>query len=106
MMFSGGNSDVNTLSTQFGIPADVMKMAEGFGDDELMVYPDNEQIYRIFGDMITQWRVGAAGAIGLVYEALPTVFRIRRVKRADEEDVFNCLQIMERAALEKMRDKS
>jgi hypothetical protein len=49
--------------------------------------------------MITQWRAGPGGMIGLDYCALPTVFKIRGIKKKFRQDVFDGLQIMERAVL-------
>lgn len=54
--------------------------------------------------MLTQWRVGPCGATGLDYAALPAVLNIRKVK--DREDVFECLQVMERAALKTIQKAS
>jgi hypothetical protein len=46
----------------------------------------------------TQWRTGASGVIGLDYVAVDVV--LRRYRASD--DVFEGLQIMERAALREM----
>lgn len=52
--------------------------------------------------MDTQWRVGAGGATGLDYGALPTVLRFLGVKRAEWSEVWDSVRVMERAALEEM----
>ena len=81
----------------------MIEIAEGFADRKTEPYPDNVLAAKIFGKMMTQWRAGVAGAIGLAYEALPVVLRICKVKEEEEEELFDCLQIMERAALIAMR---
>lgn len=53
--------------------------------------------------MLTQWRYGPNGAAGLDYNALPFVMSVRGVKALDREDVFEGVQIMERAALTKVK---
>lgn len=69
------------------------------------IYPDNVQTVSLFIDMLTQWRVGVNGATGFDYKALPVVFKMRGVKKKNREEVFNGLQVMERAALKVMREK-
>lgn len=49
--------------------------------------------------MSTQWRVGMSGASGLDYSALPIVMKIEDVRKKDRRDVFDCVQVLERAAL-------
>ncbi len=49
--------------------------------------------------MATQWNVGMSGVIGLRYEALPLVMQLHRVKRKQQQEVFNGLRIMECAAV-------
>jgi hypothetical protein len=102
----GGNSDKNEASSRLGLPADLIGEAEGYRDAGGGIYPDNAQTVAIFSDMLTQWRVGATGATGLDYAALPAVFSIRHIKREDRADVFDGLQVMERAALEAMREQT
>jgi hypothetical protein len=50
--------------------------------------------------MATQWRVGAGGAIGLDYGAIPGVCRRIGVSRRAERRAFWALQVMEAAALD------
>jgi hypothetical protein len=101
----GGGSDINEVSSKLGIPVEFLREAEGFEETDNSVYPDNMQAVSIFTDLLTQWRVGAMGATGLDYTALPVVMRFRKVKMADREDVFECIRVMESAALTEMRRK-
>jgi len=55
--------------------------------------------------MGTQWRPGAAGLIGLDYNALPVVMRMAGVPLAERADVFESIRTLEDAALETMRQK-
>ena len=66
------------------------------------IWPDNLSTVNAFIAMNTQWRVGMAGATGLDYNVLPTVFRLNRVPRGEWQDVFEGIRTMESAALEEM----
>ena len=63
------------------------------------IWPENRQTVCVFLAMRTQWTYGPGGPVGLNYAALPEVWRRLRVPPAERDDVFNGLQIMERAAL-------
>lgn len=101
----GGNSNVNETSNRLGLPAELIAEAEGYKDLAGGIYPDNAQTVAIFADMLTQWRVGHSGATGLDYSALPVVFNIRQIKKAKRADIFDGLQVMERAALVAMAER-
>jgi hypothetical protein len=58
--------------------------------------------------MLTQWRVlispmGTLVHTGLDYSALPEVWRRTKTPPKDRDDVFDCLRVMEDAALEHIR---
>lgn len=99
---SGGSKD-QEASSRLGLPLELVQEAEGIAGAKDGIYPDNWLPVSIFCDMSTQWRVGMKGATGLDYAALPAVMSIRKVK--DRADVFDCIRIMERAALAEMRGK-
>jgi hypothetical protein len=63
------------------------------------VWPCCEEAVAVFFGMATQWRVGMAGAVGLVYEALPVVLRSLGIRRKALRRLLPDLQVMERAAL-------
>jgi hypothetical protein len=72
----------------------------GFVEPEVLdVWPEHWQAVHVFAAMGTQWNVGMAGPIGLRYEALPLVMKMRRVPREDRPQVFDCLRVMEGEAL-------
>jgi hypothetical protein len=90
-----------------GLPVELVEESEThkYSDG---VFPDNWQPYQIFVDLLTQWRVGPSGITGLDYQALPVVLKIRGIKKREHGEIFDCIQIMERAALKKVveRDQS
>lgn len=100
-MVSGGGS-IEDDAERLGVPIALLKQSEQYREVE--VYPDNLQSVNIFQDMLTQWRVGMGGATGLDYAALPAVLRFRGIFRKDQSQVFDDIQIMERAALRAMRE--
>ncbi|CAB3889692.1 hypothetical protein LMG6103_05858 [Achromobacter piechaudii] len=68
----------------------------------MVLLPENRLPFEVFCAMDTQWRVGAGGATGLDYGALPTVLRFLGVKRPEWSEVWDSVRVMERAALEEM----
>lgn len=71
-------------------------------DINIEVWPDNWQTLTIFADMASQWNVGMSGVIGLRYEALPLVLKLHQVKHKHQQEVFNGLRVMERAAVQEI----
>lgn len=67
-------------------------------------WPEHQVAVAVFSKLTTQWRTGFAGAIGLDYGTLPTVFRLARVPRADWPALFDDIRVMERGALHLMRE--
>lgn len=68
-------------------------------DDACPVWPENWAAALAFAAMVTQWNVGMNGPVGLRYEVLPLVLRLRGVPRAQWAEVFDGLRIMEAEAL-------
>lgn len=77
---------------------------EDYPEEEFGVWPENWQVFDIFLSMQTQWRIGANGPIGLDYAALESLFRMNGIKRKQQRDHLEAMQIMERAALKAMAD--
>lgn len=63
------------------------------------------QTVRVFVDMLTQWRVGMGGVVGLDYNVLPMIFSIRNIDGEDRGEVFQGVKVMESSALESMREQ-
>ena len=69
------------------------------------VWGDNLVAVETFIAMSTQWRVGAVGATGLDYTALPTVLELQAIPRERWGDLFEHLQIIESEALTIMSER-
>lgn len=59
----------------------------------------------VFIAMMTQWRVGMSGPVGLDYNVLPEIWRRTKTPIQDRDAVFADLLILEGEALEQMRAK-
>lgn len=81
----------------FGLTADDIDAAE--------VWPDTLPAVNVFVAMATQWRTGMGGPVGLDYAALPAVFRLVGVPRAEWSGIFEDLRVMEAEALNVMSEK-
>lgn len=54
--------------------------------------------------MVTQWRVGPSGAVGLDYTALFPVMALFKIDKKEELEVFDGVRIMEIAVLNHWRE--
>lgn len=91
-------------------PSEAELSAFGFLPDDLgstavPVWPDNLPAINALIALSTQWRVGAAGPIGLDYNVLPAVFRLQGIHRSAWPDVFECLRVLEAEALDVMSEE-
>jgi hypothetical protein len=69
-------------------------------DDAVVdVWPENWQAVQVFAACGTQWTVGMAGSTGLRYEALPFVFEMSGVDRAQWPELFDQIRACEAEAL-------
>lgn len=66
---------------------------------EIEVWPETDTPARLFAGLLTQWRMGPAGPVGLDYAALPVVERRLRIGRRAAREAFAGLQVMEAEAL-------
>ncbi|MBX9754533.1 MAG: DUF1799 domain-containing protein [Pseudomonadaceae bacterium] len=80
-------------------------LASDFADDALGIWPDNWQPLQVFSAMGTQWRSGMNGPTGLDYGVLREVMAFERVPKADRQDVYDCIRVMETAALSEIHKK-
>jgi len=103
-LVSGGRT-VEEAAGRLMLPADLVSDAELFRHSADGIYPDNMQIVSVFRGMLTQWIMGPAWPVGLNYVPLDRVMRSRGVNPEDEIDVFEGFQIMERAALQSIREE-
>lgn len=84
---------------------------EDYGPDEQMghlvkVLPCNWPAFRVFHAMSTQWHAGMGGPTGLIYSALPEMWKRLHIPPAERDDVFEDLQTLELAALAVMHEKT
>ena len=73
--------------------------------EEVYLWPENKAVWDLFQSLSTQWNEGMQGPLGLRYEAIPIVMRMRRVKRSDEQEMFAKVQLMEAAMLAAWSEK-
>lgn len=69
------------------------------------VWPDNWGAVTLFVDLMSQWRMGMSGPIGLDYTAIPIVMDLRGISTEDRSALFSEIRVMEAGALEAMRRK-
>ncbi len=75
-------------------------------EEEIELWPENAAIVAVFGEMGTQWRHGMGGITGLDYGALEAVLRVRRIPRAEWQEIWSGVRAMERAVLEMKAEKN
>jgi hypothetical protein len=81
-----------------GLPADE-------AERDFLVFEENWDTVGLFCRLSTQWRVGGMGGfLGLDYAAVDALFRLLRVR--DRAGEFTRIQVMERAALDVLNDRS
>lgn len=68
-------------------------------DAHLRVWPENWDAVQLFIALATQWQVGFNGPVGLRYEAVPMVLRLRGVPRSGWPMLFDQVRLMEAEAL-------
>lgn len=73
-------------------------------DEEVEVWPDNWQAFRLFNALSTQWRTGPGGATGLDYSVIREVSTLIGIKKRQIHEMFTDLQIMEAEALAVMAE--
>jgi len=71
--------------------------------EDFEVWDENWEAMMMFLRMQTQWNVSMNGLVGLNYQALETLIRLYHVKEPIE--LFERVQVIERAALVKMNSK-
>ena len=100
----GGSRSIEEASKSLGLPTFLLEESETYAAAD-GIYSDLKLTVDVFASMLTQWRFGPCGPTGLDYSALPVVLRLRRVPTADRGEVFDGLQIMERAALTAIQEQ-
>lgn len=68
-----------------------------------LLAPDLAESVTLFCSLITQWRMGFSGAVGLDYGVIPATLRLMGYPRQAWPDLFDDLRVMEFAALKALR---
>ncbi|OCG08838.1 hypothetical protein A9G13_01900 [Gilliamella sp. wkB178] len=68
-----------------------------YEDEYVEIWQDNLDVFRLFRAMSTQWHTSMSGVTGLDYNCLSWVMKVNNI--AENERIFNDLQIMESEAL-------
>lgn len=71
--------------------------------EDFEVWDENWEAMMMFLRMQTQWNVSMNGLVGLNYQALETLIRLYKIEEPLE--LFEKVQVIERAALVKMNSK-
>jgi len=71
--------------------------------EDFEVWDENWEAMMMFLRMQTQWNVSMNGLVGLNYQALETLIRLYKIEEPLE--LFERVQVIERAALVKMNSK-
>ena len=100
-MMRGGGS-VEEEMAKSGLPRKIVEKMEGFRPVE--IWPDQVEVVNLFSAVLTQWRVGPTGPVGLDYAGVESVMRMRRVPAKERGQMLDDLRIMERAALAAIRE--
>lgn len=75
------------------------------GFEEVRIWPDNWQSVKLFQSLTTQWRTSMGGPTGLDYAVLPAVMQLHGIRKKDRADLFDCIRVMENAALSVIHEK-
>ena len=83
----------------FGVPIELIEQAAA-QDAHIELWPDHMIPVHVFSALLTQWRMGPTGPIGLDYNVLDDRLARRLSITPDDLDAaFGSIQIMEDAAL-------
>lgn len=100
-MMRGGGS-VEEEMARSGLPRKLVEKMEGFRPVE--IWPDQVPVVNLFSSVLTQWRMGPSGPVGLDYAGVEAVMRMRMVPAKERGQMLDDLRIMERAALAAIRE--
>ena len=87
----------------FGVPTGDLVLPENDGDKPVEIFPENAEAVAMFLRCSTQWRPSFSGAVGLDYAVLFEVMRLYGI--IDQRDIFEDIQVMERAALRSLNKR-
>ena len=88
--------------TEWGLSASQLAQTD---KEPPSLWPENETPVLLFDRMLTQWRMGFSGPVGLDYSALPLVAQTLRIGRRALREAFDGLRVCEAEALRVMRER-
>ncbi len=68
-------------------------------DQEVNIWPENWAAFRCFDTLLTQWRAGPGGIVGLDYGVLFSYLDRQGLSGKAWDQMFNDIRVMEQAAL-------
>lgn len=100
-----GSTAIDTAhqdAAALNVPAHLVAALRGEAPPEPTcdIWPDNIPAANLFRAMLTQWRVGPGGLVGLDYTAIEPVRRSLHITSRKAARLLPDLQVMEQAALE------
>ena len=94
------------LYASMGMTPEEIKARVATEPKALGIWPENWDAFRVFEKMLTQWRVGMAGATGMDYGVLPLVMGWCEIPEKQQKRVINVVQQMEGEALSFFSERS
>lgn len=70
-----------------------------FPEEDIPVFADNWETFKLFEAMSTQWRVSMCGETGLDYNTIPILASSLFINSEDYPDIIPGLRVMEAEAL-------
>ena len=80
-------------------------LAKAAANEEVLIWPENWQVWSLFADLRTQWSVGMGGRTGLQYLVLFDMLDRLGLEPAEWRQAFEDIQTMELAALAAMHEE-
>jgi hypothetical protein len=72
---------------------------EDFGEEVIEIWPENEAVITLFGNLGTQWRVGMGGVIGLDYNVMFHLMDRMNLSPQDYDHLFADMRVAEAEAI-------
>lgn len=66
-----------------------------YANDEVLLWPETEPAWALWGKVRNQWRAGAGGAYALDYNVLFYVLERMGLSAEDHDDLFSSVQVIE-----------
>lgn len=101
----GERDDTAAAAAAFGIPAAEVAALIKAEPDQCLIWPENLPAAQLFAKLLTQWRVGMGGLVGLDYAAVPLAGQCLGLRRGALRRALAGVQVMEAEALAWAREQ-